>query len=227
MNRSENNSTITGSNDARALATKSNRRGVLFEANAFYPARDSLAFSENLYGIALLLFPLRAAGMPPLMAHNIAMLLGFAFCSFAAYLLGKRITGCWIAGIAAGIFYAYLPWRFTQLPHIQHVWGGWLPMMLLALLLYARTPSWRNAALFGGAFLMNGLTNIHWLLLGSIAIMLSVPVALLWGTGDLAGARRRVAGAPLMRIAACTLIALALLYVFPDIGLWLPRILYK
>src|SRR5438105_13634647 len=34
----------------------------LFEANAFYPAHDSLAFSENLYGISLLLFPLRALG---------------------------------------------------------------------------------------------------------------------------------------------------------------------
>src|SRR5436309_15226791 len=30
----------------------------LFQANTFYPAKDSLAYSENLYGIALLLFPL-------------------------------------------------------------------------------------------------------------------------------------------------------------------------
>src|SRR5438552_16776143 len=173
----------------------------LFDANAFYPARDSLAFSENLYGIALLLFPLRAAGMPPLMAHNIAMLLGFAFCSFAAYLLGKRITGCWIAGIAAGIFYAYVPWRFTQLPHLQHVFSGWLPMMIVALLHYADCPTWRRAALFAGAFLMNGLTNIHWLLLGSLAIALTVPIAVRkprdW-----------------TRIAVCMLVALALMAPF-------------
>src|SRR5437016_9379980 len=29
----------------------------LFDANSFYPAVDSLAFSENIYGIAILLFP--------------------------------------------------------------------------------------------------------------------------------------------------------------------------
>src|SRR5687768_12229608 len=31
----------------------------LFHANAFHPAKYSLAFSENLYGLAVLLFPLR------------------------------------------------------------------------------------------------------------------------------------------------------------------------
>ena len=173
----------------------------LFHANVFYPAKDSLAFSENLYGVALLLFPLRAIGVPPLVAFNVGMLLGFAFSAFAAYLLGRTIGGCWIAGIAAGIFYAYVPWRFTQLPHIQHVWGGWLPMLLVALLHYARTPTWRNAALFGGAYLMNGLTNIHWLLLGSLAVALSVPIAVRspkqW-----------------IRLGVCTLVALALLAPF-------------
>jgi len=173
----------------------------LFNANAFYPAKDTLAFSENLYGVALIVFPLRAIGIAPLTAFNIAMLLGFAFSAFAAYLLGRAISGCWIAGIAAGIFYAYVPWRFTQLPHIQHVWGGWLPMLLVALLHYARTPTWRNAALFGGAFLMNGLTNIHWLLFGSFAVALSVLIAI-------RSPRHWI------RIAVCTLIALALLAPF-------------
>ena len=36
----------------------------LFHANAFHPAQDSLAFSENLYGVAMLLFPLRLFGRP-------------------------------------------------------------------------------------------------------------------------------------------------------------------
>src|SRR6266498_3738927 len=117
----------------------------LFQANAFYPARDSLAFSENLYGIALLLFPLRALGIGALTAHNVALLLGFAFSGFAAFLLGRMISGSALAGIAAGIFYAFVPWRFTQLPHVQHVFAGWLPMMLVALLYYARRPAWGRA----------------------------------------------------------------------------------
>src|SRR5438477_5876786 len=61
----------------------------LFDANAFYPARYSLAYSENLYGIALLLFPFRALGVTPIAAHNLAILGGFAFSGFGAYLLGR------------------------------------------------------------------------------------------------------------------------------------------
>src|SRR6266508_977823 len=61
-------------------------RGVrLFDANAFYPAKNVLAFSEHLYGLAFLFFPLFAAGVQPLTIHNIALLLGFALSGYAAY----------------------------------------------------------------------------------------------------------------------------------------------
>src|SRR5947209_3250808 len=60
---------------------------TLFDANTFYPAHDSLAFSENLYGLALLLLPFRLLGLGAVSAYNLAMLAGFAFSGFAAYLL--------------------------------------------------------------------------------------------------------------------------------------------
>ena len=104
----------------------------LFHANAFHPAKYSLAFSENMYGLALLLFPLRSIGVDAFTAHSIAVLAGFAFSGFGAYILGSRITGSWIAGMAAGVFYAFVPFRFTHLSHVQHIWGGWLPRMLAA-----------------------------------------------------------------------------------------------
>jgi len=148
----------------------------LFEANTFYPAHHSLAYSENLYGIALVLFPFRAVGVPPLAAFNLAMLLGYAFSAFGAYLLARSVTRSTLAGVAAGIFYGFVPFRITQAAHVQHVWGGWLPVMLLALLHYARGPSWKRASLFAAAFLMNGLTNIHWLLFGVIAIAVTVAI---------------------------------------------------
>jgi hypothetical protein len=141
----------------------------LFHANTFYPAKWALAFSENLYGIAVLLFPLRALGMGPVTAHSIALLSGFAFCGFAAYLLGRKLTGSWIAGIAAGVFYAFVPFRFTHLPHLQHIWGGWLPLLLVTLLGYAERPTRRRAMLFAAVFVMNGLTNIHYLFFGALA----------------------------------------------------------
>lgn len=145
----------------------------LFHANAFHPAEYSLAFSENLYAIAVLVSPLRAIGVPPLAAHNVAMLLGFALCGFAMYLLALRLTGSWIAAIAAGIFYAFLPWRFVHLAHLQHVWGGWLPLLLLALIAYIDAPTRKRAALFALVFVLNGLTNIHYFFFGSLAVFVT------------------------------------------------------
>lgn len=142
----------------------------LFDANIFYPSRDSLAFSENLYGIALVLFPFRAAGISPIAAHNVAMLGGFALSGFAAYLLGHLITRNAMAAFVSGVFYAFVPYRFTHLSHVQHVWGLALPLMLCALLWYEQKPNWNRSALFAAAFLFNGLCNIHSLLFGSIAI---------------------------------------------------------
>jgi hypothetical protein len=148
----------------------------LFHANQFHPATYTLAFSENLYGLAVLLFPLRAVGVTPLAAYGVAMLAGFAFCGFAAYLLSFRLTGSFVAGIAAGIFYAFVPFRFTHLSHLQHVWGGWLPLLLFALLLYAESPSRKRATFFAAIFVMNGLTNIHYLLFGALASAITAPL---------------------------------------------------
>lgn len=150
----------------------------LFHANTFHPARYSLAYSENLYGIALLLFPLRAAGVSAIEAYNIAMLAGFAFCGYAAWLLGRRLTGSFVAGLAAGVFYAFVPFRFIHLPHLQHVWGGWLPLLLVALLAYAEKPAWRRAALFAAIFGMNGLTNVHYLFFGGLATAVTAVILL-------------------------------------------------
>lgn len=141
----------------------------LFHANAFHPAKYSLAYSENLYAVAVLLFPVRTLGASALTAHNLAMLAGLAFCGFAAYLLGLRLTGSWAAGLAAGVFYAFVPFRFVHLSHLQHAWGGWLPLMLLMLLRYAEKPTRKRAIAFAAIFVLNGLTNIHYLFFGALA----------------------------------------------------------
>ena len=170
----------------------------LFDATAFYPSRYSLAYNENLYGIALLLFPLRAAGVSPIAAQNLAILGGFAVSGFATYLLVTLLVESQLAAFVAGVFYAFVPFRFTHLPHVHYAWGGTLPLMLAALIWYHRKPVWSRAALFASAFLFNGLCNIHWLLFGSIAIAATVILL-----------RPRI-----VPLVSCTIPAIAILYAF-------------
>lgn len=115
--------------------------GRLFQANIFYPAKYSLAFSENLYGIAVVLFPLRALAVTPLLAYNVAMLLGYTLCGFSAYLLAYEVTGSVWGAITAGIFYAFVPYRFTHAAHVQYVWAGTLPLLLFAFFVTHASPT--------------------------------------------------------------------------------------
>lgn len=141
-----------------------------WHAPIFHPLRYTIAFSENLLGITVPLLPLYAAGLKPLVVYNIAMLLGFAFSGYGAFVLGRMVTGSTGAGIVAGIAYAFLPFRFDQIAHLQHIWSGWIPLAVAALIHHARRPGWGRAALLGIALLFNGMSNGHWLLFGGVAI---------------------------------------------------------
>jgi hypothetical protein len=146
----------------------------LFHGNIFYPLPYTIAFSENMLGILAAMVPLFLAGAPSLVIYNIAVLAGYALSGYAMALLGRHLTGSVWAGIVAGVFFAFVPWRFSHLTHLQHLWTLWLPLLVLALLRLRETPTLARAALFAGAFVMNGLTNLHWLAFGSTAIALAV-----------------------------------------------------
>ncbi|HJW95593.1 MAG TPA: hypothetical protein VJ901_18390 [Thermoanaerobaculia bacterium] len=174
----------------------------LFDAPVFYPNRNTLAFSEHLCGIAFFAAPLRWLGAGPIAVTNILWILGFAFTGFGTYILGRTIIGSVGAGIIAGIFAAFVPWRFMQLPHLQIAVAGWLPLMIAALLHFAKERTWRNAALFGAIFFMNGWTNMHFFVFGSIAIALATPFAL------------RRDDRAYLKIATCAIVAVVLLLPF-------------
>lgn len=145
----------------------------IFDAPVFHPARQTLAFSENLIGIAVLLLPFKIAGAGPIAINNFALLLGFAFSGYAGSVLCRVAGASTAAAVVGGIFYAFVPFRFDHIAHIQFVWGGWLALVLAALLYFSRMPNARRAALLAGAIVMNGLTNIHQLAFAAVAIVIT------------------------------------------------------
>ncbi|MCC6133179.1 MAG: hypothetical protein IT186_24880 [Acidobacteria bacterium] len=145
----------------------------LFDGNIFYPHRLSLAFSEHNYGIALPLFPLFFLGASPILVHGVATLLGFAFSGFAAWRLTRTLTDSTPAAYVAGIAFAFLPYRFHLLSHVNYVSTGWLLLVLEAVVLFSRKPSNRQAVWLGTAFLMHGLTCLHWLVLSAVPLLVS------------------------------------------------------
>jgi hypothetical protein len=141
----------------------------LFEANIFHPAHLSLAYSEHLYGLALFAFPLFAAGVAPLTIHNIFLLLGFAACGYAMFLLARFVTRSTPGAIVGGLAFAFVGLRFHHLPHLQYVWSAWLLIVLLASVALVRLPSWPRAGGLAAALVINGLTSLHWMVFGTVA----------------------------------------------------------
>ena len=93
-----------------------------------------LAFSENMTGIALVVLPFHLAGLPPLAVYNIALLLGFAFSGYGAFVLARVITRNTSAALVAGVFHAFGSFKIAHVQHLQIVWSGWLPLLLAAIL---------------------------------------------------------------------------------------------
>lgn len=152
------------------LYALSHSNASLYQANIFHPGKYPLAYSENLLGIALVVAPSYLAGASALTTYNIAMLLGFAFSAYGAFVLGRKLTHSLPAAIVAGLLYGFVPFRFDHLAHVQVVWSGWLPLCLVALLYFYEKPSRGRAALLCLALIMNGATNVHWMLFGYLAI---------------------------------------------------------
>lgn len=151
----------------------------LFHGTIFFPYRYTLAFSENNFGLAILLFPLYALGAKPLTAHGVAMLLGYLFSGYGAFRLTRTMTGSTGAAWVAGIAFAFVPYRFHQISHVNYTFSAWVPLVLEALVLFTRRRTWPRANWLGVAFLMNGLTCIHWLILSAPPLAVAAMILVL------------------------------------------------
>jgi len=146
----------------------------LYSAPIYHPGIYPLAYSENLVGLAVLMLPLHLLGLSPLTIQNIALILGYAFSAYGMFVLARLITRHTLASIVAAIAFAFGSFMVAHVQHIQIVWSGWLPLTFAALFVYWRTPTTKHAALLCGAFVMNGLTNVYWLMFGGFMIVVTI-----------------------------------------------------
>ena len=150
----------------------------LFDATIFYPYKNTLAFGENDYGIALLFFPLFALGLRPLTVFSIAAFLSFPFTGYSMFRLSRTLSASERLAWVAGIVFMFLPYRFHHLSHLPLIFAGWISLLFESLILFTRERSWRRALWLGFAFFMNALTCVTWLILTLIPLGLSAMILL-------------------------------------------------
>ena len=111
----------------------------LFDANIFFPEKGTLAYSENLVTGALIAAPVAALtdyananpNPNPIVAFNTVLLVAFVLTGVATFVLAYDLTGDRLASILAGVLFAFAPYRFAHIPHLQLQLAFGIPLSLL------------------------------------------------------------------------------------------------
>jgi hypothetical protein len=103
-----------------------------FQANLFWPLKNSLAFSDALVGYA----PAGLIGSGPhaaIVRYDLLFLFAYALTFLGAYLLARELGAGRIGGFVAGAAFAYAPWRLEQDGHLHVLSSGGIPLALFLL----------------------------------------------------------------------------------------------
>lgn len=105
----------------------------IFDANVFYPWRNTLAWSDHLFGQTLTVLPVIAFTENGILANNVAVLLAFIMSGLAMYLLVYDMTRNRVAALVAGLAYAFAPSRMAHLEHLHLLSAQFPPLLILCL----------------------------------------------------------------------------------------------
>jgi hypothetical protein len=103
-----------------------------FDANIFWPARRTLAYSDATLVQGALAVPLLSGGLTPAGAMNLLTLAGMAASGIAAYVLARRLTGHTGGALLAGAVFAFAPYRLDHIAHLELQWAFWMPLAFWA-----------------------------------------------------------------------------------------------
>ena len=115
----------------------------LWQANTFWPYADTLAFSDALVGYAPAGLIAQASPHAALVVYNVLFLFAYGLAFVGAYLLARELGLGWPGAAAAGVIFAYAPWKLAQNGHLHVVSSGGIPLALFLLLRgYRRRSPW-------------------------------------------------------------------------------------
>ena len=109
----------------------------LFDANIFFPERDTLAYSESMIVQSAMAAPFLWLGASPVLAYNLVLLAGFTLTAWASTLVVARWTGDWTIAILAG--FAFNAHTISRVPHPRRSTGS-----------FCRCRSWRSMCCCAG-----------------------------------------------------------------------------
>ena len=157
--------------------------GHVLDANIFFPYRSTLIYSEANLLTGVLAVPVYALTNNPFAAHNFVVLLSFVLSATGAYYLVRYLVGDRRAAIISAVCFAFCPFVFGHLLHIQILMTAGIPFSLLAFHRLADQPSAGRGAALGLAMGLQGLACAYYavfvaLLIGYVVLFTATTTGL-------------------------------------------------
>ncbi|MDD2890887.1 MAG: hypothetical protein PHE49_09675 [bacterium] len=140
----------------------------LWNANIFYPCTNTLAYSEHLFGEAIVSLPIALIFKNPVLTYNFNFLLSFILSGFGMYLLVGYLANNKYAGFFSGILFAFLPFIFAHGCQIQLVNDCWFPYIFLFLHKFFDTQKYKYLFLFSLFYIIQSWSCLYYALFLSV-----------------------------------------------------------
>ena len=104
-----------------------------WNANIFYPEPLTLAYSEHMFAQAVQILPVYVLTGNIILCYNLLFLSTFVLSGLGMFLFVREVTRSPRAAFAAGLIYAFAPYRVPQFSHLQVISSQWMPFVLYGL----------------------------------------------------------------------------------------------
>ncbi len=156
--------------------------GTVFNANIFYPATGTLAYSDHLLLQSVLLAPLYAVTHDVVLCYNVLLLASLVASALAMHLFVRAVIGTEAGAYLAGLAWGFGSYHFAHLIHLQLQSLYFLPLAFFFLhrLLAGRRA--RDLVLLAVTAALQAIASVYYGIIGGLALVVG-GVALAAGVG--------------------------------------------
>jgi hypothetical protein len=134
----------------------------LLDGNIFFNEPRTLLLSDPILAPGLLAAPLLWVGIDQVTVYNLMIFAGFALSGLGAYLLVRHLTANTLAGVVAGVIFAFAPYRFEHYFHLELLWAQWIPLAFLFLIKAIETGRPRDGLVAGSFVALQMLSCLYY-----------------------------------------------------------------
>lgn len=148
----------------------------LMNGNIFHPEARTLAYTDAVLMQGLAGAPAIWAGASPMLTYNVIILASIALSGWTMFLYARYLTNRVSAGILSGIVFAFVPFRFDHLHHLELQATMFLPLALLWIDRAFETGARRDVWLAAAAVIAQVYCGIYYAVFLGTALLLIIPL---------------------------------------------------